>query len=150
MRVIFFSKCWKFKLDFKNAAKNSKCFGSEINSIWIGIVKLSLLRKGYLSLAANMLKRSPKIWHVYKRHFLEHSFVASSQWIWSRCSDEDYNSVWARLPYFLSRHPLKRDFLDIYLTMFSESVISEIRKLSQSSFHSKCLKIKIDFKNGAK
>ena len=37
----------------------------------IGIVKLSLLRTGYLSSAANVLTRSPKIRCVNKRVFLQ-------------------------------------------------------------------------------
>ena len=62
MRVIFFSKCLKFYLDFKNAAKNlEKVFCFWYNWIWIGIVKLSLLRTGNFSLAANVLRSSPKI-----------------------------------------------------------------------------------------
>ena len=41
---------------------------------------------------------------------------------------------------------LKGVFLDIYLTTFSESVISERQKLWRSAFYSKCLKLNIDFK----
>ena len=46
--------------------------------------------------------------------------------------------------------PLKQDLLDIYLTTFSESVISELQKLLGSSFFSKWLKFNLDFKNAAK
>ena len=66
----FWSKCSTFKLDFKNPPKNSKtdfCFCD--NCIWIGIVKLSLLTTGYFLWAANVLKSSPKIWHINNRHF---------------------------------------------------------------------------------
>ena len=56
-----------------------------------------------------------------------------------RCFDEDLNSTSSRLPYCLLKGPLKRDFLDIYLTTFSESVISEKKKLLRSSFFSKNL-----------
>ena len=42
------------------------------------------------------------------------------------------------------------DFLDIYLTTFSESIISEIQKLWGSSFASKYLKFNLDFKNVAR
>ena len=45
------------------------------------------------------------------------------------CCDADGNSVWARFPCCLAKGPLKQDFLDIYLTMFSESVISIIGNL---------------------
>ena len=97
-----------------------------------------------------MLARSPKIRHVNKRHFSDYNFPASEQWIWQRRYDADYNSFWARLTYSLSKGLLKQDFLDIYLTTFSESVISEIQKLWGSSFFSKYSKFNVDFKNAAK
>ena len=56
----------------------------------------------------------------------------------------------ARLPYCLSNHPLKRDFLNIYLTTFSESVTSKIQNLWGSSFDSKLLKFILDFKSTEK
>ena len=83
MKVISFSKRSKFQMDSKNAAKSSEkvfCFWE--NCIWIGIVKLSLLRTGYFSSAANVLTSSPKIWHVNKRDFFEQNFLASDKWIW--------------------------------------------------------------------
>ena len=40
--------------------------------------------------------------------------------------------------------------MDIYMTTFSESVISEIQHLSGSSFCSKYLKLHLDLKNAAK
>ena len=43
-----------------------------------------------------------------------------------------------------------RNFLGIYVTTFSESVISEKQKLWGSSFCSKRSKFQIDFKNAAK
>ena len=60
------------------------------------------------------------------------------------------NNILARLPWWLSKGPLKRDFLDIYLTTFSKSVISEIQNLWGSSFFSKCSKFDLVFKNGEK
>ena len=42
---------------------------------------------------------------------------------------QDFNSAWTRLPFCLSKGPLKLMVLAIYLTTFSESVISEIQKL---------------------
>ena len=108
MRVIFFSKCLKFKLDFKNAAKNwEKVFCFWDNCIWIGIVKLSLLRTGYFSSAANVLTSSPKILHVNKRDFFQLNFLGSDPWIWERCCDADFNSAWAPLPCCLSKGLLK-------------------------------------------
>ena len=49
MRVILFFKTFKFEIDFKNADKNrEKFFSFSDNSIWIGIVKLSLFTTGYI------------------------------------------------------------------------------------------------------
>ena len=79
----FLKKILKFNLDFKNAAKNSeKVFYFLNNCIWIGIVKLSLLRKGCFSLAANVLTSSSNIWHVNKRQFFEVNFLGSDRWVW--------------------------------------------------------------------
>ena len=58
-----FYKRWKFKLTFKNAAINlEKCSCFWENCIWIGIIKLSLLRTGYLSSAGNVLTTSPRFY----------------------------------------------------------------------------------------
>ena len=46
--------------------------------------------------------------------------------------------------------PLKRDFLDIYITTFSESVVSEIQNLSGPSFFKMCSKFNLVFKNEEK
>ena len=53
----------------KKLEKKFFCFME--NCISTGIVKLTLLRTGYLSLAANMLADSPNIWHVNKRYFFQ-------------------------------------------------------------------------------
>ena len=58
----FFFEYSKIFIDFKNSAKNSaKFFCFWDNCIWIGIVKLSLLRRGYFSLPANVLRSSHKM-----------------------------------------------------------------------------------------
>ena len=82
-RVIFFSKYLKFNLDFKNAARNSEkgfCFWD--NCIWIGIVKLSLLKTGYFSSAANVLTTTLKSGHVKNRDFFRLNWLGSDQWLW--------------------------------------------------------------------
>ena len=79
----FFSIYLKFLLDFEKEGKYWEkvlCFWD--NCIWIGIVKLSLLRTGYFSSVANVLTRNHKIWHINKEDFFEHNFVASGKWIW--------------------------------------------------------------------
>ena len=109
-RAIFFFKMFKISshLDFKNAAKNSEkffCFWD--NCIWIGIVKLSLLRRGYFSPVGNVLNSGPKIWDVNNGNFFQLNWLESDQWIRQRCCDADFNSPWARLPYCLSKAFLK-------------------------------------------
>ena len=126
-----------------------KIFSFWDNCIWIGIVKLSLLRTGYFSSAANVLTSSPKTWHVKKQLFFEHNFVASDEWIWQRCCDADFNSLCARSSYCLSMHRLEWYILDVYLTTFSESVTLKIQNLWGLSFYSKCSKFNLDFKNAA-
>ena len=82
MRFIFFSKSLKFHLYFKNEVKNWENFFCYLdNSIWIGIVKLSLLRTGYFSLAGNVLKSRTKIFHVNRRDFFRLRRLGSDQWI---------------------------------------------------------------------
>ena len=83
----FYAKCFsewsKFNLNWKNFRKNAEkviCLWD--NCIWIGIVKLSLLRTGYFSSAANVLRSSLKISHVAKRDFLQLNFLGSNRWIW--------------------------------------------------------------------
>ena len=147
----FFSKSWKFKLDFKNDAKNAeKVLYFWENHIWIGIVKMSLWRTRYFSSAANMLTSSPMILHVNKKDFFRLDWLGSDQWIWWRCCDPDLNRAWARLPCCMSNCPLKHDFLDIYQTTFSQSVISEPQKLWLASFDSKCSQFNIHFQNTPK
>ena len=118
--------------------------------MWIDIVKLSLLRTGYFSSVTNVLTSCPKIQHVNKTNFSEHNFLARDQWIWWSCSDADFNSAWPPLPCCFSKFTLKRAFLHIYLTTFSESVISEIQKLWGSSFFSKYSKFNGDFEKEAR
>ena len=97
-----------------------------------------------------MLRSNPKISHVNKTDLFRINCLGNNQLMWTRCSDTDLNSASARLPCCLSKGPLKRDFLDIYMTTFSESVISEIQHLSGSSFCPKYLKLHLDLKNAGK
>ena len=101
-------------------------------------------------MVANVLRSSIKIWHLNKGDLFEHNYVANNEWIWWRFCDKDFNSSWASLPYCLSMHPLKRGFLDIFLTTFLEAVTSKIQNLWGSSSYWKCLKFNLDLKNAAK
>ena len=53
----------------------------EITASELVSFKWFLLRRGYFSLAANVLTSSPKIWHVNKRDFFEHNFLDSDEGI---------------------------------------------------------------------
>ena len=137
----------KFHLGFKIDARNEeKVFGFCVNCAWIGIVKLSLLRSGYFSSAANVLTSSPKIWYVNKGDSFQLNWIFSYQSIGQRFTDSDFNSASACLTCCLSKDILKQDFLDIYLTTFWESVISDIQNLWGSSFFKKYLKFNLNLK----
>ena len=97
-----------------------------------------------------MLKSSPKILHVKNRDFFQFNWLGSNQSLWSRCCHTDLNGGSARLRCCFSKGPLKRDFLDIYMTIFLEVVISEIQNVRVSSFFSKYLKFNLDFENPLK
>ena len=149
------SEMWLFRhlSDYALGVKSKsweKAFCFWDNCIWIGIVKLSLLRTGYFSLAANVLTRSPKIWHFNKRDFFQLIWLSKDQWMWWRCCDAEFNCAWAHLPYCFSKHLLKWDFLDIYLTTFLGSVTLKIQNLWGSFFYSKILKLNLDLENAAK
>ena len=63
-----------------NAEKNSeKVFSFPDNCIWIGCVKLSLLKREYLSSALSLLIKSLEILHVTNRDFLQDNFLNSDQ-----------------------------------------------------------------------
>ena len=83
MKVNFFPKNLKCNLDFKNATKKwEKVFYFWDNIIWIGIVKLSLLRTWYFPSADNVLRSSTNILHVNKRDFFHINCLGSDRWIW--------------------------------------------------------------------
>ena len=117
--ISFYWKCSKFNLHFKNAEKNSeKVFPFRLNCIWVGAAKLSLLRREYFWPTVNVLKNSPEILRITKRDFFELNCLHSVQWIWQKLCDSDFGTVWSHLPCCLSKGPLKRDILDIYLKTF--------------------------------
>ena len=150
LRVTFFFKMFKIWVRFEKCRKRRrKSLFFWDNCILICVVKLSLLRTEYFSLAANVLRSCPKNWQPNKRDFFQLNLFSSDQLIWLKWCDAHFNSAWARFACCLSRGPPKRDFLDVYPTTFSESVISEIQNLRRSSFLSKCSKSKLDFKKAA-
>ena len=78
-----FWKCSKFKVDFENAIKNwEKAFSFGDNCVQNGFVKLSLLRRGYLSSAVNVLTNSYKALRLTKTDFFPLNYLPNDQWIW--------------------------------------------------------------------
>ena len=84
VRVISFSKMRKIKFRFQKFSKKmqKKIFFFWDNCIWIAIVKLSLLRAGYISSGANVLTSCPKIFHFNKKDFFQLNSPSSDHWIW--------------------------------------------------------------------
>ena len=80
--------------------------------------KLPLLRTEYLWSAVNGSKNSPKILHITQTDFFNRNYLKRDQEIWLRGCCSAWNSASARLPCHLWKGALKRDFLDIYLTMY--------------------------------
>ena len=78
--LFFFQYVQDFHVDLKLAPKNSeKVFCFLDNCIWIGIVKFSPSRTGYILSAANVLTNSAKISHVNKGDFCRLSWLGSDQ-----------------------------------------------------------------------
>ena len=134
MRFIFFLKYSKFDVDLKNAQKKSENFFSCDKCVSIVCIKLSLLRRQYLSSSVNGLIKSLKTLHVIKSYFFQLNYLRSDQWIWYRFWRWDWIGDSARLPCCLSRGRLKRELFEIYLTTSFGCVNSEIHTLWESSF----------------
>ena len=146
----FYSKIWTFNIDFETAAKNiEKVFCFWDNCIWIVLIKLSLFRTRYFTSIANVLTSSPNIFHVNKRKLFQLNWFGRGQQIWQSVCDADFNSASEPLPCSLSNGPLKRDFLDIYLTTFSESLTSK-KKCMRVIFCFKIFKISFRFQKCSK
>ena len=76
----FFFKRFEILTRFEKCSEKLRVFCLWDNCIWIGIIKLSLLRTGYLSSAANVLTSSPNVWHVNKGDFFHLHGLSSDQW----------------------------------------------------------------------
>ena len=108
MRIIFCWKYWSLNPDFKDPETNSEnlfCFWD--NCIWIGCLKLSLLRREYLSSAANMVTNIPPS-------------QLPSQWSINVAKGVRlrFQQCLVPLPCSFSKCALKREFWDIYFTTY--------------------------------
>ena len=76
----FFWKCSKFNVDYENSTKNSeKAFCFWDNCVRNGCVKLSLLRREYLSSAVNVLTNSYKALRLTKTDFFWLNYLPNDQ-----------------------------------------------------------------------
>ena len=79
----FFGKCSKLNLDFENGQNNWEnffCFwDSCISRCWNSVC---LLRREYFSLAVKLLKNISKIFHIFKRDFVQLNCLLSDEQIW--------------------------------------------------------------------
>ena len=84
MRIIVFFQNFQELIIFlkkqKKIEKKFFCFWD--NCIWIGIFNLSLLGKGYISSASNVLTSSPETSHANKRDFFQLKCLETYQWVW--------------------------------------------------------------------
>ena len=81
---VFFFKIFKISFRFAELRKQISIF----NFIWIGCIKLSLLRREYLSSAVNVLTNSPIIFHVTKRDFFLLKWLNSDR----KCGSSKYGN----------------------------------------------------------
>ena len=96
MRPIFFSKCWKFLVDFTILETNSEnIFNFGDNWIWIGCVKHSVLarEREYLLLGVAMLTNSLKILDTTENQSCEHNFLQKDKKVWENYCRADVSSV---------------------------------------------------------
>ena len=100
----------------KTNKKKLSCF-SDI-SISICCIKLSLLTREDLPSPVNVLTNSLQILHTTRRGFVRLNCLHIGQYICRRCCRSDFNSVWTHSTCCLSTGPLRRDFLDNFLTRF--------------------------------
>ena len=78
MKDIFLSKSSKFNPDFKNKEQNREHFFlSYIVASELIMLKLSLLRREYLSSAVNVLTNSLKVLHIAKKYFIYFNYLQS-------------------------------------------------------------------------
>ena len=90
----FYVNSLKFNVDFKNAKKNwDNVFSFSDNIIWIDCVKLSLLRREYLSRAVIPLTNTSETSHISKRDLSQPNCLHNDQWISQRWCPLDFNSA---------------------------------------------------------
>ena len=146
-----FSERWNIKINFKNDKKSSeKTFCFWRNWIKIVCVKLSLLRREYLSMALNILKDTLKIFHIAKRNFFDsmalpfiNKYCTGGVVQISTVLGPAYHVAFRKVIWIST-------FETLIEPQFLEAVTPEISQLWGSSIFSERWNIKINFKNDKK
>ena len=117
MRIISFLKMFKIESKFRKWKKKFR----EIFLFWDRCIrkccnKLPLLRREYLSSAVKGLTDSSRYCISLREIFSTWIAFAGINKYYKMCCRPDINSFLSRLPCYLSKFRMKRDFLDIYLT----------------------------------
>ena len=108
----------KFDVDSRNETKRFfKVFSFKDNCFLIGDNKFSQSRKGYLSLAVNVLRNIRMVQHIIKGDIFTARFYQSDGKIWWKCSDADFTRASDSLTCWLSNNVLKHCFLESGLTI---------------------------------
>ena len=119
MKVIFFSKWWKFYLDFENSLKLAENIASfEDDSVWTCCWSFFELWQEYMWPAANVLKSGSKISDPTKRHHTQASFFdVNGTFAWKWCP-EDFSSVFDPLTRWFAKGVLKQELYGTLVTTF--------------------------------
>ena len=145
----FFGESSKFNLNIENAKRKSE----NIFRFWDNCIrkcynKLPLLRRNYLLSAVNGITNSRKTLCITQRDSFNLNCFHRDDPIRPRCCRLALNSVLVGLPCYLSNGPLKRTFLDIYLTTFlGVHQLKNTFKQWGSSFFWKCSKLNLNLQN---
>ena len=160
MRVTFFSKCLKFDISLKHAAKIwENNFAFLDNWISIRSSKFQILQREYLSLAVNVLRNTRKRLNITnKRDVLSHSLSLSLSLslsqrynvIWWKYSHGDFTSVWDPITCWHLNGAMKRGYLDICVTMPLTIRNFQNTQSTRVKLVSKCLEVDVDSRNWIK
>ena len=93
-----------------------KIFGFKDTCIWIGDDKFSQTWTGFLSLAVNVLRKRPKIYHMTKGDIFQIRVSLSDEKIWRKCSDVRLHDVSRKSQ---MKHPMTSQW---YVTKFLKEI----------------------------
>ena len=145
-RSYIFWKCSKLNQIYKTETKKwENIFRFLYYCSWKSSYNIFLLRREYLLSAVSRLTNSPKIFHITERVF-KPELPSKGSINMVKVPSFRFQQCLARLLCYLSKGPLKPDFLDIYLTT-PFGFRSKIRQLWGSCSFWKCLILKLNWED---